>query len=304
MDKTGQNLAHLLKAINIMTYDQDITEAIQATKSVINSKLKPYFACEDFNNGKMIRPLLFFLSAKANEADIFKYIPIAASIELIHTASLFHDDIIDEAETRRGLPAVWKISNTKEAILLGDYIWSQAIKLLLENAELDVLKVISSAANDMIMGEIAEQKQKGDFNISRDSYLDMISKKTASLFFATTKCAVLVSNKNALNGFENVGHNFGMAFQIMDDLSDLTSSAKISGKPVNNDAKQKNITLPLILALEKSTDRSQIKVNQLINQTNAIEHTKDIARNYQNNALKNINNNEKFDSLRSFIKSF
>ncbi|MBL7789418.1 MAG: polyprenyl synthetase family protein [Chitinophagales bacterium] len=246
-----------------MNFEQ-INELIQEDLNSLNTMMKSELKSEipllnlitDYllkMKGKQIRPILVFLSAKIQAPTNHSTILSAVMIELLHTATLVHDDVVDEAETRRGflsINAKWK---NKAAVLLGDYMLSRGLLLALDNGEYNLLQIISSAVKEMSEGELLQIEKAMKLDITEDVYYNIISKKTASLI----KTACLVGShsvstdneKNRLLG--EIGYNIGMAFQIKDDLLDLGKDE--IGKPLAIDIKDQKMTLPLIHTLQKSS---------------------------------------------------
>lgn len=246
-----------------MNFEQ-INELIQEDLNSLNTMMKSELKSEipllnlitDYllkMKGKQIRPILVFLSAKIQAPTNHSTILSAVMIELLHTATLVHDDVVDEAETRRGflsINAKWK---NKAAVLLGDYMLSRGLLLALDNGEYNLLQIISSAVKEMSEGELLQIEKAMKLDITEDVYYNIISKKTASLI----KTACLVGShsvstdneKNRLLG--EIGYNIGMAFQIKDDLLDLGKDE--IGKPLAIDIKDQKMTLPLIHILQKSS---------------------------------------------------
>ncbi|MDA0986629.1 MAG: polyprenyl synthetase family protein [Bacteroidetes bacterium] len=212
--------------------------------------------------GKQIRPTLVLLSANAvgeiNESTFRG----AALVEILHTATLVHDDVVDDADTRRGFPSINSIWKNKISVLIGDYLLSTGLLLSINKNDFEFLKVTSRAVKSMSEGEILQIHKSRTFDIDIETYLKIIHAKTASLFascvdigaFSATKN---ISHKKALHIY---GESLGMAFQIKDDILDYTSRTNILGKPIVNDLKEKKITLPLIIALKNVSKSEASKI--------------------------------------------
>lgn len=210
--------------------------------------------------GKQMRPMLVFLSAgicgKSNDNTIVA----ATMIELLHTATLVHDDVVDEAETRRGflsINAKWK---NKAAVLLGDFMLSRGLLIALENKQFNLLNLMSNAVKEMSEGELLQIEKAMKLDITEDIYYEIISKKTASLI--RTSCLVgshsTTENAEMHQLLSDIGYNIGMAFQIKDDLLDLGKDA--IGKPLAIDIKEQKMTLPLIYTLSKLSFIERTKI--------------------------------------------
>jgi len=209
--------------------------------------------------GKQMRPMLVFLTAQLH-GDINKNTHLAASmVELLHTATLVHDDIVDDADKRRGFFSVSALWKNKIAVLVGDYLLSKGLLLALENDQFHQLKLLSRSVKMVIEGELLQQEKARRLDIKEEVYYDIINRKTASLLAAS--CAVGASttteDSKLIDRMQLFGEKIGMAFQIKDDLFDYGD--KDIGKPVGIDIKEKKMTLPLIYALQNtnSSDRKK-----------------------------------------------
>ena len=215
--------------------------------------------------GKQMRPMLVFLSAKLNgEVSEAGYIA-ATLIELLHTATLIHDDVVDETYQRRGFFSINALWKSKIAVLVGDFFLSKGLSLSLDTNQIDVLKVVSNAVTEMSEGELIQIEKSRKLDITEDVYYNIIRKKTATLIAACTKAGALSVNadEQKIKNMADFGENLGIAFQIRDDLFDYEQSGMI-GKPTGNDIKEKKLTLPLIHALHKTDNKQRRKILTLI----------------------------------------
>ncbi|WP_439182133.1 polyprenyl synthetase family protein [Carboxylicivirga taeanensis] len=215
--------------------------------------------------GKQMRPMLVFLSAKLNgETSQSSYIA-AALIELLHTATLIHDDVVDETYQRRGFFSINALWKSKVAVLVGDFFLSKGLSLSLNTGQIDVLKVVSNAVSEMAEGELLQIEKSRKLDITEDVYYQIIRKKTATLIAACTQAGALSVNasEEQLTNMAEFGENLGIAFQIRDDLFDYEQNGLI-GKPTGNDIKEKKLTLPLIYALNKVDRITQRNILRLI----------------------------------------
>ncbi len=202
--------------------------------------------------GKMLRPLFVFLSARGGEAVEEELVSIAASMELLHIASLAHDDVIDNAARRRGELTLHQTSGAKRAILAGDYLLAMSMKLASGRFEQSLVARMTEGVERLCLSEIEQDENIGRFNVSREQYYSRIQGKTAELFGLSCFAGALLSGKNE-EGCEQLyqaGLNFGMAFQIQDDVLDYLGDSGVMGKNGNTDIKNGIPTLPLILAME------------------------------------------------------
>jgi octaprenyl-diphosphate synthase len=211
--------------------------------------------------GKQMRPLLVFLSAGLNGKISEATYVAATMIELLHTASLVHDDVVDDAQERRGVLSINALWNSKIAVLVGDYMLSQGLLISVEKNRFDMLEIVSDAVKSMSEGELLQLQKARKQNIKEEDYFRIIKSKTAALIAACTACGAVSSTTDvdAIQMMKELGENIGVAFQIRDDLLDYEGNG-FTGKAHGNDIKERKITLPLIHALEKSpvTERKHI----------------------------------------------
>ncbi len=204
--------------------------------------------------GKQMRPLLVFLSAKLN-GEIGEPTYVAATlIELLHTASIVHDDVVDDASERRGALSINALWNSKIAVLVGDYMLSKGLLISIEKNQTDMLEIVSEAVKSMAEGELLQLQKSRKLNIMEDDYFRIIRSKTAALISACTACGArsATSNPETIQLMKELGESIGIAFQIRDDILDYEGNG-LTGKISGNDIKEKKITLPLIHALEKTS---------------------------------------------------
>ncbi len=204
--------------------------------------------------GKQMRPLLVFLCAKLN-GEIGEPTFVAATlIELLHTASIVHDDVVDDATERRGALSINALWNSKIAVLVGDYMLSKGLLISIEKNRTDMLEIVSEAVKSMTEGELLQLQKSRKLNIREEDYFRIISSKTAALISACTACGArsATGNPDIIQLMKEFGESIGIAFQIRDDILDYEGNG-LTGKISGNDIKEKKITLPLIHALEKSS---------------------------------------------------
>jgi octaprenyl-diphosphate synthase len=203
--------------------------------------------------GKQMRPLLVFLSAKLNGNIAEPTFVAAACIELLHTASLVHDDVVDDAHERRGVLSINALWNSKIAVLLGDYLLSTGMHICVEKSRYDMLDIISEAVKSMAEGELLQLQKARKLNIKEEDYYKIIISKTAAMLSACSACGAksVTEDPEIIQLMKDLGENIGIAFQIRDDLLDYEGTG-LTGKAVGNDIREKKITLPLIYALEQS----------------------------------------------------
>ncbi len=217
--------------------------------------------------GKRIRPLLLLLSAKALDSDSDARIRMGAVVEMLHTATLVHDDIIDEASTRRGRPSSNTTWGNAKCVLAGDWLYMQAFQTALAERNFRILNLLISLTQQMVEGELLQMEKLGHL-INEEEYFDLIYRKTACLFKVSMQLGAVIANPDLRDGerpFEDTlgeyGRNLGLAFQIVDDVLDLTANDEILGKPAASDLREGKATLAVIHALERGTgaDREAIR---------------------------------------------
>lgn len=219
--------------------------------------------------GKQLRPMFVFLSAQTVGTINESTYRAAALIELLHTATLVHDDVVDDSNERRGFFSVNAIWKNKIAVLIGDFLLSRGLLLSLDNDDFHLLKIVSTAVKEMSEGELLQIEKARRLDISEEIYYEIIRQKTASLVAAccASGAASVTDDKNTIAKFKEFGILTGMAFQIKDDLFDFGSSADI-GKPTGIDIKEKKMTLPLIYALNQSSWLEKRKIINIIKNHN------------------------------------
>ena len=216
--------------------------------------------------GKRLRALLTLISAKLcgyNKGG--RDINLAACIELIHSATLMHDDVIDNGEIRRGKKTLNVIWNNQSSILVGDYLLSRCFEMMVEDGNLEILKLLSSTSSEISQGEVLQLQHKGEIDMLEETYLKIISAKTTSLFSAATKTGSILANKEAKvkEALEFYGKNLGLTFQIADDTLDYNSELKFFGKKLGNDFYEGKITLPIIILYQKLSEIEKIYLKKL-----------------------------------------
>ncbi len=212
--------------------------------------------------GKRIRPLLLLLSAKALGCNDDSRIRLGAVVEMLHTATLVHDDIIDEADTRRGRPSSNTTWGNAKCVLAGDWLYMQSFQTALAERNFRVLDLLISLTQQMVEGELLQIEKLGHL-INEEEYFDLIFRKTACLFKVSMQlgAAITPGKEDADELLGEYGRNLGLAFQIVDDVLDLTASEEVLGKPVASDLREGKATLAIIHALERGTgaDREAIR---------------------------------------------
>ncbi|HEV3152360.1 MAG TPA: polyprenyl synthetase family protein [Candidatus Baltobacteraceae bacterium] len=204
--------------------------------------------------GKRLRPRITLLAAKANGSDPEKHLDLAAYMELIHVATLIHDDVVDNALTRRGVNATAVDYGNRISVLAGDYLFAWIFKNVTAQYPHPVPNILSATLADICDGEVLQLRALGNLNLAVASYVEIVMKKTASLFAASAECGAIMGGApgRQIKALRDYGLYYGIAFQMNDDLLDLTADASAIGKPVGNDLQERKVTIPLILALARA----------------------------------------------------
>ncbi|MGD2069010.1 MAG: polyprenyl synthetase family protein [Gemmatimonadota bacterium] len=199
--------------------------------------------------GKLFRPTLLLLANEVGGEPSDDAITLAAVVELVHLATLVHDDAVDHSVLRRGLPTVNALWTHQIAIIMGDYLYSRAVTELARVGILEAVDVMGTAANEMSVGEMRQLTSYDALEFSEEDYYRLIAAKTASLMSASCELGALVGRTSLRERLARFGHNLGMAFQVADDLLDYTGSEDVTGKPSGHDLRERKVTLPLVGAL-------------------------------------------------------
>ena len=224
--------------------------------------------------GKRLRALLTLGSAKlCGYLKGGRDINLAACIELIHAATLMHDDVIDNGEIRRGKKTLNFVWGNQSSILVGDYLLSRCFEMMVEDGNLEILRLLSSTSAQIAQGEILQLQHKGEIDMLEETYFKIILAKTGKLFAAATKVGAILGNKNnkIKEALEFYGKNLGLTFQIADDSLDYNSELNLFGKKIGNDFYEGKITLPIILLYQKANDAEKIKIKEFFTKKNKDE---------------------------------
>ena len=226
------------------------------------------------NGGKRLRPMLLLVACRLFQEPGPEAIRLAAVVELIHTATLVHDDVIDEADTRRGKPSANVLWGNHTSVLAGDWLYMQAFQIALRLRRFDVLELLITLTQQMVDGELLQLERIGKIDVTEADSIELLDRKTASLFSACTKLGAIAGGagerEQALLG--EFGWNLGMAFQLVDDILDFTSRESVLGKPVGNDLREGKLTLPLIYALESASGAERAMVAEVL-RSNSYQET-------------------------------
>lgn len=264
------------------------------------------------SGGKRIRPILLILASKLCNEKAQNYHNLAAAIELIHTATLLHDDVVDSSQTRRSNPTANAIWDNKVSILVGDFVFSIAFQLMVKTGNLNVLDLLAKTSSIMADGEVLQLENSQEINISLEKYHQIIYGKTAILFQAACQAPAILRGQppQQIQNLAEFGKNLGLIFQIVDDILDYAPSTQ-TGKGAGDDFFEGKVTLPIILATKSAnpSDKAEIselfaqnllnstknpqnfaKIQKIINKYNAIQQCQDLAKTYQKQAISSLTN--------------
>ena len=206
--------------------------------------------------GKRLRPLLTLGAAKLCQYTGDRHISLATCVEFIHTATLLHDDVVDESHLRRGQETANALFGNQASVLVGDFLFSRSFELMIEDGSLDVLRILSHASSVIAEGEVLQLMTTNDTQTSEDTYLEVIKAKTAQLFAAACRIGAVVSDRPRIEeeALESYGMNLGIAFQLIDDVLDYSAKQATLGKSIGDDFKEGKISLPVILAFRRGDE--------------------------------------------------
>ncbi len=325
---TKMNIEDIIK-IEKETIKQYIKDDLNSSIGFINEVNDYSFS----HTGKLIRPLLTVAVAKAfnysNEDIIYK---LATMIEYIHTATLLHDDVVDDSDLRRGNPTVKKQFSNPVAVLVGDFIYTRAFQLMLVADSLAIMKTMADVTNKISEGEIMQLLNIGNYDVNMEKYLQVIDAKTANLFVAAVKVAGIIANLSEvqINLLSTFARNLGILFQMVDDVMDYTSKSDQMGKNTGDDLQEGKVTLPIILLIAKANDQDKKEIinmltnhidnigesieqiNLIFNKYNVINECQKTIQTYYNEALisldllikdANMNYNSKYIELLKHLLS-
>ena len=312
--------------MNIKLISRPVREELEIFDRKFSSSLKSKVALIDLitkyilkQKGKKIRPVLVLLSAKlCGEINDRSYIA-ANLVELLHTATLIHDDVVDDAKMRRGIASINAKWKNKISVLIGDYLLSKGLLTAIDNNEFEFLKLTSEAVKSMSEGELLQIQKARNFDATEETYFRIISDKTASLIKTCCKLGALstTDNKVDIEKLGTYGVNTGIAFQLTDDILDYTGRKKLLGKSTGNDLKEKKFTLPLIISLKNApTSRSNEimkliksesenkfdKVYEFVMEFGGMDHTIEKAKEYSKKAVDSLNSFKDNEAKNSLIE--
>ena len=298
-----------MSSIKLSDISSPIKNELETFQSIFKDSMRSKVGLVDLvaryiirQKGKKIRPLLVLLSSKLAGGINERSYRGAVLVELLHTATLIHDDVVDNADKRRGLWSINKIFKNKVAVLMGDYLLSRGLMIAVEGKDFDFLGVITNAVRRMSEGELLQIQKTRKLDIDEETYFKVISDKTASLIETCCSIGAMSATQNSglIEALKKYGYSLGMSFQIRDDILDYEGTSSITGKPVGGDIREKKITLPLIYALnqvskqEANSIRKKLKskndaiavkeIISFVRKNNGIEYSYNISRKFADEA--------------------
>jgi octaprenyl-diphosphate synthase len=302
-----------VSSIKLDTISQTIKEELSRFNELFKQSMKSNVGLVDLvaryilkQKGKKIRPLLVLLSGKIAGGINERTYRGAILVELLHTATLIHDDVVDAADKRRGLPSINAIWKNKVSVLMGDYLLSRGLMIAVEGKDFDFLGIITDAVRRMSEGELLQISKTRKLDIDEETYFKIISDKTASLLSTCCRIGAASSSENTeyRESMRSFGENIGIAFQIRDDILDYVGTSSIIGKPLGGDIKEKKITLPLIYSLRNAGKPEASKIISIVkngsgkagikeiinfvNKYDGINYASKVALNYSERAKENL----------------
>lgn len=288
---------------NIGTELKEVVKIMEANTKCKDKKIEGSIRELIRSGGKMLRPAFVIISSHFGNYDTNKARPLAAVVELLHMATLVHDDVIDDSKLRRGQETIQSKYGKDYAVYIGDFLFCVCFKILASSATLQSIKIDSNSMSRICLGEIDQLNSRFDKNLSIKNYLNRASGKTAELFSLSLYIGAAESgcSETVCKQFWKIGHNIGMAFQIIDDTLDYTGTNGSIGKSVAIDIKQGIFTLPLIYAAKKNrkafapyfekqsfSDEDVENIIDLVNENKGLDRAKELANKYTNKAFKII----------------
>ncbi len=254
----------ILKPIKakLKAVEEEIEKELKSDIEIL-SRMSEYLSR---TKGKRIRPALFILCSRLLGLENDRDVVFATVIEFLHTATLVHDDIIDGADTRRGMTTVNAIWGNELTVLLGDYLYLKAVEIALTERKIEILDILAEITIKMIEGELIQLSKRGDIQTSEDVYMDIIHRKTAHLFSGCGRISSILAEApdSMAMGIAGYCFNLGIAFQLIDDVLDFTGEGKVLGKPVANDLSEGTTTLPMIYALKKASKSEKETIQKIL----------------------------------------
>lgn len=248
----GLDALYTLVGPDLQGVNRVILERMQSPVSLIPQLAGHIVAA----GGKRLRPMLTLAAARLCGYRGERHVPLAACVEFIHTATLLHDDVVDESDLRRGLATANALWGNKASVLVGDFLFSRAFQIMVADGSLEVLRILSNASAVIAEGEVGQLMTTNDLQTDKQAYLEVIRAKTGALFAAATRIGAVVAERPEAEerGLESYGLNLGIAFQLVDDVLDYSAQQAELGKTIGDDFRDGKITLPVVLAYARGDE--------------------------------------------------
>lgn len=260
----ANHLAEYTKPVqaDLESFDQKLHDYLRGDSPLITSIAQHLLK----SKGKRIRPAFLFLSSRAADNFTPHSVDASLAIELIHTATLLHDDVVDEAELRRGQETVNARWTNLISVLMGDYLFAKAFRIMVDTGSMALIDAISAATERVSVGELRQIEETGNYSLSEEEYLSIIADKTASLFSVSCEVGPILKKRTSRDRqrFAAFGEKIGTAFQVADDLLDFVGDPDLTGKEPGNDVLNGKVTLPLIYSLKKVSPASSKEMTKLL----------------------------------------
>ena len=319
-DEKHKTRASIAPLMNLVHADTQLVNDLILSKTGSDVKMIPEVAKHLIDSGgKRLRPMITLAAAQMCGYEGTGHITLAASVEFMHTATLLHDDVVDESDMRRGKPAARMLWGNEATVLVGDFLLGQAFRMMVEVGSLPALDVLSHAATVIAEGEVLQLATAKNLDTTEDEYLQVIRSKTAALFAAAAEVGPIIAEQSqaCIGGLRSYGNNLGLAFQLIDDALDYGGNSKDLGKNTGDDFREGKVTLPVLLAYRRGTEperefwKSKLvdgnikeedleKAISLLNKHHAISDTISRARHYAEmakDALGTLPNSQHKDAL-------
>ena len=257
--------------------------------------------------GKRVRPILTLASAKLCDYSGERHINLAAAVEFMHTATLLHDDVVDDSSKRRGMDTANYIYGNKVSVLVGDYLLGKAFQMMVSDGSLEVLRILSDAAAKIAEGEVLQISLTHNLDTTLEQYIEVVQAKTAELFAAACEVGgAIIDDKKKQKALRDFGENFGIAFQIVDDALDYAADPEVLGKNIGDDFREGKVTLPIIYAYENSSGEDRafwqkavsgdydlneddlLDAQDLVKSSGALEKAMNLAKTYADKAINSL----------------
>jgi len=283
LDKNSKEPASIEKLVGLTRSDMKRVNDVILNRTISDVNMIPELARHLIDSGgKRLRPMLTIAAAHLCGYEGDHHIKLAASVEFMHTATLLHDDVVDESDLRRGKIAARMLWGNEASVLVGDYLLGQAFKMMVETNSIDALGILSNAAAVIAEGEVMQLAAAKNMSTTEDAYLKIIIGKTAALFAAASEVGAVISDVSTpeREALESYGENLGIAFQLIDDALDYSGEQALLGKSVGDDFREGKITLPVVFSYRRGSESEREFWRKSLEEENRTEESLDIAIGY------------------------